>query len=195
MALVHYLIIDVEATCWEGAERVMHAGENEIIEIGLAVVSPASDIVWHGGWFVRPLINPVLSGFCKSLTSIGQAQVDEADSLKAVLKQLERQVRESSGQAVKDCLFVSWGNYDRNQLRRDCARLEIDYPFGAHINLKDEFLRKHNLKSADVPKALSYLGLSFAGRHHRGADDALNIARIFIEDFKAGYAFKLRDAG
>lgn len=189
-----FLIIDLEATCWQGQEKEDHLNENEIIEIGLAVVSPANELLWNGGWFVRPLLNPQLSDFCRRLTSISQEDVDGAEPLKTVLKDVALKVKELAGCALSDGLFVSWGNYDRNQFGSDCVRLGLEYPFGPHVNLKQEFSKKHNLKRAGLPAALSALGLRFEGTHHRGADDAHNIARIFMQDFGADYPFRLREA-
>lgn len=186
-----FLIIDLEATCWQGPESEAHVNENEIIEIGLAIVSSTNVLVWRGGWFVRPVVNPILSEFCKQLTSISQTDVDSADPLKVVLSRLAAQVQESTGVPVHECVFVSWGNYDRNQFKRDCARLEVDCPFGPHVNLKQEFLKKHHLKRAGVPTALGVVDLSFEGTHHRGADDAVNIARIFIRDFGSDFPFNI----
>ena len=175
------LIIDLEATCWESKE--LHPGENEIIEIGAVLIDSSRQIRWSGGFFVRPVLNPVLSDFCTKLTSISQADVDSAPSLAVALERFSEQVKSSLSCTLKDCTFVSWGNYDRNQFEKDCARHDIPYPFGPHMNLKAEFLKKHNLKHAGVPSALKTLGLSFEGTHHRGVDDALNIARIFLDDF------------
>jgi inhibitor of KinA sporulation pathway (predicted exonuclease) len=37
-----------------------------------------------------------------------------------------------------------------------------------------------------MAEALKFLGLPLDGTHHRGIDDARNIARIFIEMLRAG---------
>lgn len=82
--------------------------------------------------------------------------------------------------AFKDSLFCSWGDYDRNQFKQDCEYHSLDYPFtGGHLNLKAEFSRAFGLKKKmGVTDALRHLGLRFEGSHHRGLDDARNIARI-----------------
>jgi inhibitor of KinA sporulation pathway (predicted exonuclease) len=179
-----FLVIDLEATCWQGEEAEKYRGQNEIIEIGLSIISPAGDVCWEGGWFVRPVFNLLLSSFCQELTSIRQDDVDKATVLPEVLCSLSAKVLEVTSRTPDKSIFVSWGNYDRRQFESDCARHDIKYPFGKHINLKEEFMRKHNLKRrCGVQKALSVLKLDFVGTPHRGADDAHNIARILIKDF------------
>jgi inhibitor of KinA sporulation pathway (predicted exonuclease) len=79
-----------------------------------------------------------------------------------------------------DALFCSWGNYDRNQLERDARRHGVRLPLGRdHWNLKAAFARRFtDGRECGVGQALRRLGLSFQGTHHRGIDDARNIARI-----------------
>jgi inhibitor of KinA sporulation pathway (predicted exonuclease) len=51
----------------------------ETLEIGLVVIDLESlEIVDEFQRFVRPQINPILTDFCKKLTSIQQADVDGA---------------------------------------------------------------------------------------------------------------------
>ncbi len=182
-----FLIIDLEATCWEGPEQVTHAGQGEIIEIGLAIVSATNELQWQGGWFVRPIASEPLSDFCTKLTSITQADIQTAPLLPEALNLVAKQVKAITECELNQCTFVSWGKYDRSQFERDCARHSIAYPFGPHINLKQEFMTK--LKRAGLSSALTHLGLTFTGTLHRGADDAANIARIFMKDFGPGYEF------
>ena len=172
----HYLVIDLEATCWEQTDPLK--GENEIIEIGLVILSPQKQELWRGGWFVRPQRNPILSSFCTQLTTIKQLEVDSAEGFSTVMTKLDAQVRNATGSAVPDSLFVSWGNYDRRQFQGDCTLHGCSYPFGEHLNLKLEFMRRHNLKRAGMDAALKLLELPLLGTHHRGVDDAVNISRI-----------------
>ena len=55
---------------------------------------------------------------------------------------------------------------------------DVAYPFGdRHINLKAEFASANGRrKKLGVPAALRSVGLTFSGSHHRGIDDARNIA-------------------
>ena len=171
------LIIDLEATCWERNEG--HYGENEIIEIGSVILDSDYEILGEIQRFVRPVRNPVLSEFCKRLTSIAQSDVDSAQTFPEVLQDFQNQVEHISGQRLPDLLFCSWGDYDRNQLMRDCVYHKIPYPFGPHRNIKKEFARWRHIKPVSIPRALTIIGLPWEGTHHRGIDDARNIARIF----------------
>jgi inhibitor of KinA sporulation pathway (predicted exonuclease) len=79
-----------------------------------------------------------------------------------------------------DSLFCSWGDYDRNQFMQDCEYHGLEYPFGSgHLNLKAEFSRTiGRRKKLGIAGAARHLGLDFQGSHHRGLDDARNVARI-----------------
>ena len=172
----HLLVIDLEATCWAVGDVV--PGPHEIIEIGLTVLSPAKEELWSGGWFVRPVVCPRLSEFCTALTSIRQAEVDGAGTFPQVLPEVERKIVEVTGRVVAESLFVSWGNYDRKQLQQDCVLHGYPYPFGEHWNVKQAFMRAHRVKKMGLDAACRFLGLPMVGTHHRGRDDALNIARV-----------------
>jgi inhibitor of KinA sporulation pathway (predicted exonuclease) len=50
----------------------------EIIEFGCALATRDSELLDSQSFLVRPTQNPVLSEFCKSLTSIQQSMVDAA---------------------------------------------------------------------------------------------------------------------
>src|SRR5262245_24586023 len=74
---VRYVIVDLEATCWEqGAGR----DRMETIEIGAVLLaSSEGPVVDEFDALVRPIASPQLSEFCKRLTSIRQEDVDRAD--------------------------------------------------------------------------------------------------------------------
>ncbi|MFN8888672.1 MAG: exonuclease domain-containing protein, partial [Cyclobacteriaceae bacterium] len=71
---MNYIIFDLEATCWEGFDK----SQNETIEIGALKVNDNREIVSEFSSFIKPLKNPILSDFCKQLTSIQQEDVDQA---------------------------------------------------------------------------------------------------------------------
>lgn len=83
--------VDLEATCDEaeksGTPRqlVVIPDQMETIEIGLVVIDLESlEIVDEFQRFVRPQITPILTAFCKKLTSIQQADVDGARTYQEV---------------------------------------------------------------------------------------------------------------
>lgn len=168
-----YLVIDLEATCDDGGAVPKH--EMEIIEIGAVLVdgrSFAPKAEFQS--FIRPQRHPVLTPFCRKLTSITQAQVDGAPSFPEALAAL----REFMGGEAP--VFGSWGNYDRSQFQLDAKLHGVALPFGAdHLNIKQAFSDTLGTrKRFGMAGALRCLGLRLTGTHHRGIDDARNIARI-----------------
>jgi inhibitor of KinA sporulation pathway (predicted exonuclease) len=170
----YYLIIDLEATC--SNDGTVPRDEMEIIEIGAVMLGARNfEIASEFQIFVKPVRHPELTPFCRELTNIRQEDVDIAPSFAQSVARLQAWM---AGYA--DALFCSWGDYDRNQFKQDCEFHRINYPFGPeHLNLKAEFAKQFGLKKKlGITGALKHLGLEFVGSHHRGLDDAKNIARI-----------------
>jgi inhibitor of KinA sporulation pathway (predicted exonuclease) len=73
--------------------------------------------------------------------------------------------------------------YDRRQFERQCQSRYVSYPFGSrHINVKSLLAIIHALpQEVGMAKALELLNLPLEGTHHRGGDDAWNIAGILSE--------------
>lgn len=174
--LSRILVIDLEATCWQGAPPP--GEQHDIIEIGNAVlhtgelrVEPGPEIL------IRPTRSRV-SEFCTELTGITQEMLDEKG---VPLVDGIRALREAHGDIAR-VVWASYGEYDRGKLQADCESLDIAYPLGAtHINVKRlvalaaGWRREHGmmetLKRLDIEPAPG-------SRHHRGYDDAINIARL-----------------
>ncbi|MCA9635518.1 MAG: exonuclease domain-containing protein [Myxococcales bacterium] len=166
-----YLVVDLEATC--DVEGALPREATEIIEIGAILVDAATlDPIDEFQTFVRPLVHPRLSEFCTRLTTITQADVAAAPTFRAVAPRLA-----AFGEGA---LFCSWGAYDKNQLERDAKRSGIRPPLGPrHLNLKEAFARVAGDRSGSGNQsALRRVGLTPTGTHHRGIDDARNIARL-----------------
>lgn len=169
----HYLVLDLEATCDEN-HRIPRE-ETEIIEIGAVLIeSETLTQVAEMQTFVKPIRHPKLTPFCTELTTIRQEDVDQAPRFPVAMQRLKTLI------GSHDALFCSWGNYDRNQLERDARRHSVRLPLGReHWNLKAMFAKQfQNGRECGVDRALGHLGLRFQGTHHRGIDDARNIARI-----------------
>jgi len=170
------LVIDVESTCWEAPEKPGKDEISEIIEIGIAVVDIKKlKIVKNDSIIVRPQRSRV-SQFCTKLTTLTQEQVDQGMVYQAAMTILKRDF-ESSNRT-----FVSWGDYDRKMFQKNCDDYNVQYPFGPrHLNLKNCFTMLHGLdREPGMGGALDHLKLKLEGTHHRGIDDARNIAKIFI---------------
>ncbi|MGW4575973.1 exonuclease domain-containing protein [Streptomyces tendae] len=171
-------VIDLEATCWDGQPPPGEVGE--IVEIGLAVVDlHARERVGRHRILVRPTRSRV-SAFCTELTGITQAEADGGVSLAVACDTLVRE----HGAGVRP--WASWGDYDRKQFVRQCAADGVPYPFGhpaerAHTNAKAVFTVAHGLRRRPgMAQALEIAGLPLTGRHHRGVDDAWNIAALVL---------------
>ena len=169
------LVIDVEATCWEASPPPEQ--QAEIIEIGYALLDvPRREVREGGSLLVRPQRSRV-SAFCTDLTTLTQAQVEEGIPFEEACRFL---VESLDSQAVT---WASYGDYDRKQFARQCAAFEVPYPFGeAHLNVKSLFARAHGLpREVGMAAALKLLERPLVGTHHRGGDDALNIAGILAD--------------
>lgn len=169
----HYLVIDFEATCCD--RGTVPRREMEIIEFGVVMTDADFRVVDEFQSFVRPVRHPLLTPFCTQLTSIRQQDVDGAPTFPdcvAVFKAWLYQYR--------DFAFCSWGDYDRTQLQQDCDFHRVPNPVSApHCNVKQLFSEHQSLKKKyGLAGAIEKAGLSFSGTHHRGIDDARNIARL-----------------
>ena len=172
---MRYIVVDLEATCWERAEHNYRA--MEIIEIGaVALASATGPVTSEYSAFVRPIEHPTLSEFCCSLTHIRQRDVDAARTFSGVFADFLHWI--GPGEST----FCSWGQYDLEQFRKDCARHRIRMPAALeqHVNLKYLFSDRFGMPrgKATVMGALRHLGFRFEGTHHRGIDDARNISKI-----------------
>ncbi len=169
------LIIDLESTCFERG-REPAGFFSEIIEIGAVWLDGGElKIKWEFDAFVKPVVFPELSPFCRKLMTISQAEVDLGVPLQEALDRLTKKV------GTAPYRFASWGFYDRKQFEGNCSRFQIPYPFPPdHISLKHEFAKLVKKRAMGMGEALKFLHLPLEGTHHRGLDDAKNIARIAI---------------
>jgi len=168
------LVVDLEATCCD--DRSFSKNETEIIEVG-AVIVKAADFtpVDEFQSFVKPILQPKLTQFCTDLTSIEQADVDQAPSFPEVVGKLRKWVNQ-----YPDYAFTSWGEYDRKQVEKDCRHHKINNPLGAtHLNLKRLYCEKQNVKKGQSMKGALWLArIPLTGKHHRAIDDARNIVKL-----------------
>ncbi|MFF7275248.1 3'-5' exonuclease [Streptomyces griseorubiginosus] len=167
-------VVDIEATCWPGSPPP--GSVSEIIEIGLTVVdlSTAERVARHR-IMVRPVRSEV-STFCTELTGITQQEVNRGLPFGEACRVLAAE--HASGARP----WASWGDYDRLQFTRQCGATRTPYPFGRrHTNAKAVFTDVHGLrKRPGMAQALGIAGLPLEGRHHRGEDDAWNIAALVL---------------
>jgi len=168
---MNYIVFDLEATCWEGWDK----SQNETIEIGAVKINEQLETVSEYEQFVKPLKHPKLSEFCKELTSIRQEDVQSAPYFQEAIRLFREWIGKES------FVLCSWGFYDRIQLESDCEIHGIEESWiSQHISLKHQHGKIRKLKRAvGMKAALNIEKLALDGTHHRGIDDARNIAKIF----------------
>lgn len=166
------VVVDVEATCWQGG--VPEGEESEIIEIGVCLLDVASG---ERGERSRLLVRPErsrVSGFCTELTGLTQEEVEGGVSFVEACAALRARFR------TRERVWASFGEYDRMKFETQCAARGVEYPFGGrHLNVKALFALAAGLpREVGMARALEILGMPLEGTHHRGEDDAWNIAGI-----------------
>jgi len=175
--LSRILIVDLEATCWDGEPPSGQTGE--IIEIGVALLSTDDGTIERGPEIIVRPTSSVVSEFCEQLTGISQRMVDERGvDFAAAIDLLIQQYGDSR------LAWASFGDYDRHMLANACHRHGITYPLSdTHINVKRIEAILNGYKETGMMRCLKRMGLDLAEgtQHHRGGDDALNIARILWE--------------
>lgn len=167
------VVVDIEATCWEG--EVPKGMESDIIEVGICLLDVhTGEIEDNRGILVKPERSQI-SSFCTELTTITPEMVEQEgvpfqEALRILRKEFQTQSR----------CWASFGAYDLKQFQRQCAAMGRGYPFGpSHINVKTTFALKKKLSHEQgMAGALKMLEIPLEGTHHRGIDDAKNIAKI-----------------
>ncbi|WP_375573174.1 3'-5' exonuclease [Ahrensia marina] len=172
MARGFILAVDVEATC-DDQGRIPR-GEMEIIEIGAVLLDAKLDQVGEFQTFIRPFKNPVLTPFCIELTSISQDEINNAPTVHEAFRALGAWL-----QTFQPFSWCSWGDYDQKQFKQDSVRTGAPWPFpGPHFNAKQLYADKTLGRKLGLAEAIEDQGLEWVGTHHRGIDDARNVARI-----------------
>ncbi|WP_455233440.1 exonuclease domain-containing protein [Geopseudomonas aromaticivorans] len=184
IALRRYLLcVDLEATCDEedatGARTLaVPREEMETIEVGAVLIDleRGGEVVAEFSSFVRPQMHPVLTEFCTRYTTISQGQVDAAPGHPEMALALAEFLRPYAGQWT----WCSWGAYDRNQLVADAGRHGIAPALAPelHLNLKVWAAQYDTGKRKGLKRSVQMAGLAWAGTHHRGIDDARNLAAL-----------------
>jgi len=178
--------VDLEATCDELDESesprrlVVVPDQMETIEIGLVVIDLETlEIVDEFQRFVRPQINPILTDFCRKLTSIQQADVDVAGTYVEVGQELGAFIIARYPIAA----WVSWGDYDARQLERDAGFAGCPSLLEGlrHFNARKWHAGLYDNRPKSLKQTVESLGLVWQGTYHRGIDDARNVASIVKE--------------
>jgi inhibitor of KinA sporulation pathway (predicted exonuclease) len=166
------IVVDLEATCWQGDPP---PGEkSEIIEIGICLLDVSSgERSDKRGILIRPQ-NSTLSDYCIQLTTITPEMLENAPSFREACWLLQDKYRSHRR------TWASYGDYDRLMMTQQCAEMDVPFPFGrSHINVKNLLALQFGLKhEVDLQRGTALLDLPFEGTIHRGVDDAWNIAAV-----------------
>jgi inhibitor of KinA sporulation pathway (predicted exonuclease) len=173
---VNFIIYDLEATCWRGRPP---KGVQEIIEVGAYKVNQYGEVLDTFSSFIRPVVNTVLSSFCKQLTSIRQIDVNNASTFPVVIESFKDWINIYD----EDYIFISWGAYDKQFLLNDCELHKLDDEWlDNFMDLKQEY---HDLKNTHkhrgLKKVVNNEGFEFTGIQHRAISDAENLSKIFVK--------------
>lgn len=170
------VIYDLEATCWEGEPL---ADQSEVIEIAAYKVDRYGDISGPFQSFVRPILFPILSPYCKNLTRIKQSDVDTAPEFAEIIDDFLEWVQNSG----EETLFCAWGKYDPGMIRRDCEL--HNYPadwLQNTIDLKKKYAENRGLKKPlGLIKSCDKEDIDWEGTPHRALWDTYNLLKLFMK--------------
>jgi inhibitor of KinA sporulation pathway (predicted exonuclease) len=185
----YLLVLDFEAQCIEGEKLECQ----EIIEFPVLIIDVKEQIVnekfFHT--YVKPVVHPKLTDFCKELTGIEQEWVDQGVLLVDALKYLD-QFLEKNGLLDKRFTFITCGDWDLSTcLRKECFYKGIEYKeyLCKWINVKRLYEEYTGGLKGGMKGMLEHLGIPLEGRHHSGIDDSRNIAKIVLHLIKNGMRF------
>ena len=166
------IVVDVESTCWADREKTRR--DSEIIEVGVCFLDVNTGKITNSrGIIVKPE-SSVVSEYCTELTTLTQDVVNDGISLRYACDILMKEYQS------RERTWASYGQYDWFQFNKECGKKKVPYPFSScHINIKNLFALKNKLgREKGMAKALGMSNIELEGIHHRGKDDAYNIAKI-----------------
>lgn len=182
--LKRFLIgVDLECTCWPNEMfGAPDRSEREVIEIGLAAIDMETlQIVGTHSVLIKPERHPGLSTFCTSLTTITNEMIKNSPLFGEGLSQ----AMDWLSQFEDDYAWCSWGMFDLHHLQMESAQkgIELELRSSLHFNAKTIYSQSHpRLRRRGMKSALAHEGVELLGEHHRGIDDATNMARLIIHE-------------
>ncbi len=166
------VVVDIEATCWEGEPPPGQV--REIIEVGVCVLNVGT---LERGERVSLLVRPTrseVSPFCTTLTTLTADQVAAGRPFTETCAEIGKRF------SARERCWASWGDFDRKVFAEQCDRESVPYPFGpTHLNVKTLHGLAHSLPhEIGMMAAIAQTSRKHDGTHHRGHDDAWNIAGL-----------------
>ncbi len=173
---MYFIVFDLETTCWDGNPPTEI---REVIEIGAYKIDRYGHILNSFSQFVKPIQFPILSPFCKKLTTIKQLEINRARTFDVVIEQFQDWIEPEK----MEYLLCSWGGFDQTQLMNESQRFGLGTDWlECYLNVKEQY---HHLKKISSYKGLKTSiqreGFEFEGVHHRALPDAYNLSKIFLK--------------
>jgi inhibitor of KinA sporulation pathway (predicted exonuclease) len=174
-----FLIVSIEASCWEKPLDQPIGQKNEIIEIGAAHLSLTKLTIGNSHNFIIKPSKSTISEFCTRITGLTQARVDKGMSFAEACVLLTKKLNSIN------MPFITYGEFDKKIFKWQCDDMKIQYPFPSHWDFSQTFAKMMGLEhEVSLPVAMKLMGLEFEGMRHKGRDEAYNIARLMAETFK-----------
>jgi inhibitor of KinA sporulation pathway (predicted exonuclease) len=170
---MRYVVIDLEATCWEN-DGPFQRENSEVIEVGAIASTEGLNQVKEIQLYIQPAKYPILTDYCTNLTGITQNTINKAWPARVVYKDFLDWLTPN----YLGCTMVAWGNYDWRMLKKEMDLYDVRFPFNSSINLKQCFADFEGSRPKGLRRAIESLGWTFQGKHHSGLDDARNTDRI-----------------
>ena len=172
---MHFIVYDLEATCWPNRPPSL---QQEIIEIGAYKLGPGGEELGEFERLVRPVVHPMLSPFCRELTGIEQPDVNAADRWPVVCEAFLEFIGLYDGE---EYVLASWGDWDHRQLRKDSRLHDLPEDWVTReINVKRQYAEINRLKKPwGLAKTVRKEGFEWDGDQHSALDDAYNLAKVF----------------
>lgn len=171
------VIFDIESSCED--KRINSSYNMETIEIG-AVKVKDKEIVDEFQMFIEPEYVDKLTDYCTNLTGLTYEDIEGSPKFtEAIL---------SFHEFIEDSDIYSCGNFDKKFLIRELKEKGSTYEHELaanaietnHNNLKTFYSQVTGNKKAGMLKMAGKLNVKLSGEVHRGLDDSINLAKIFI---------------
>ncbi len=176
------LFFDCEYTCWENSLKTLWPDPQyppELLQIGIAVYNiKEKKYMREFSSFVRPIINPHLSDYCKNLLKMSQEEIDNAKEFSVVSSRISEFIDLYTNYSLYIC---SWGD-DYNRVSDDASRSKASDPFVTlpRMNLMAEAIKVFGIKGSHISRddLKVRLGLKQIINRHDAMADAIDLLDI-----------------
>ncbi len=192
---MNYGFLDIEMSC-DGHivngrfidDGRMHFSKREIISVGFIVSDDKYNIKNRYYSNVKPMINPVLSDYCKQLTGLSQEEVDKGKKCNNAIGD----IRNLCSSYSVDYIFT-YGNADKDILNLTCQKyrkkfnenvVNIYVVRDKIVDVKPAILEGIGVKGKHSPGLESVreqLEIKKKGTLHNALDDAMILFKICRE--------------